>query len=67
MMMASTTYSEENEDHSVVHFLIASFTGVLRAWWDNMLNENEINYIQTSTNEEGEQNAVHRGRNMIIF
>ena len=24
-----------------------------------MLNENERNYIQTSTNEEGEQNAVH--------
>ena len=23
-----------------------------------MLNENEINYIQTSTNEEGEQNAI---------
>ena len=60
MMMASTAYSKENEDHLVVQFLIAGFTGVLRGWWDNMLNENERNYIQTSKNEEREQNAVHR-------
>ena len=58
-MMTSTAYSEENEDHLVVHFLIAGFAGVLRGWWKNMLNENERQYIQTSTNEEGEQNAVH--------
>ena len=27
---------------------------------ENMLNEKERQYIQTSINEEGEQNAVHR-------
>ena len=53
-------YSEENEDHSIVQFLITGFTGVLRGWWKNMLNENERQYIQTSLNEDGEQNAVHR-------
>ena len=48
IMMASTAYSKENEDHLVVQFLIDGFTGVLRGWWENMLTENEIQYIQTS-------------------
>ena len=59
MMMASTAYFEENEDHLVLQFLIVGFTGVLRGWWENMLNENERQCIKTSVNEEGEQNAVH--------
>ena len=60
MMMTSTAYFKENEDNSVVQFLIFSFTGVLRGWRDNMLNGNERNYIQISANEEEEQNVVHR-------
>ena len=56
-MMASIAYFEENEDHSVIQFLIAGFIGVLRGWLDNMLNEN---VIQTSANEKGEQNLVHK-------
>ena len=51
--------SDEDPRYNIVQFLIAGFTGVLRGWWDNILNENERNYIQTSTNEE-EQNAVRR-------
>ena len=30
MLMAETAYSTENEDHEVVEFLLAGFTGVLR-------------------------------------
>ena len=60
MIMASIAYSKENKDHSIVQFLITGFTGVLGGWWDNMLNENERNYIQTSKNEEREQNVAHR-------
>ena len=32
MFMAATAYSTENEDHEVVEFLLAGFTGVLRGW-----------------------------------
>ena len=47
----------ENDDHNAAQLLIS---GTLRSWWDNCLNEEERKFLQTSRNEEEEQNAVHR-------
>ena len=58
--MASTAYLSDGVDHIVVQLIIAGFSGTLRYWWDNCLNDKERFYIQTSVNEEGEQNAVLR-------
>ena len=60
MLMASTAYLTDNDDHNSAQLLIYGFFGTLRSWWDNCLNEDEIKFLQTSTNDEGEQNAVHR-------
>ena len=60
IIMAATAYSTENEDHEVVEFLLAAFTGVLRGWWENSLNDEERKFIKTSINKiTGEQNVVH--------
>ena len=60
MIMASTTYSEDNDDHTIVQYLIAGFTSQLRGWWENMLTNVKKQYIITSSNEMREQNVVHR-------
>ena len=60
MLIAATAYLMENDDHNDTQLLISGFSGTLRSWWDNCLNEEEIKFLQTSTNDEGEQNAVHR-------
>ena len=58
MLMAANAYSTENEDHEVEEFLLARFTGVLRGWWENSLNDKERKFIKTSIKEtRGEQNA----------
>ena len=60
MIMASTTYkSKGNSDHLINVHLIAGFTRQLKGWWDNILIEDEKNYIQTSLDERGNQNSVH--------
>ena len=58
--MASTAYLLNGDDHNAVRVIIAGFTGTLRYWWDNCLNEKERLFIQVSVNDEGEQNAVLR-------
>ena len=60
MTMATTANLTDNDDHNVTQLLISRFSGTLRSWWDNCLNDNERKFLQTSTNDEGEQNAVHR-------
>ena len=60
MLIAATAYLMENDDHNATQLLISGFSGTLRSWWDNCLNEEERKFLQTSTNDEGEQNAVHR-------
>ena len=32
MLMASTTYSTDNDDHTIIQYLIAGFIGQLRGW-----------------------------------
>ena len=60
MLMVVIAYSTKNEDHEVVEFLLAGFIGVLREWWENSLNVEELKFIKTSIKETiGEQNAVH--------
>ena len=59
--MASTTYkSKGNSDHLIYVHLIADFTSQLKGWWDNALTKEEKIYIQTSLDERGNQNSVHR-------
>ena len=60
MIMAATAYLTDNDDHNAAQFLISGFSRTLRSWWDNCLNDSEIKFLQTSKNDEGEQNAVHR-------
>ena len=58
--MAATTYLIDNDDHNAAQLLIYGFFGTLRSWWDNCLNKYEREFLQTSTNDEREQNVVHR-------
>ena len=60
MIMAATGYLTDNDDHSAVQLLISGFSRTLRSWWDNCLNKDEREFLQTSTYDEGEQNVVHR-------
>ena len=60
MLMATTAYLMENEDHGAAQLIVSGFSGTLRYWWDNCLNDDERKFLQTSKNEQGEQNAVHR-------
>ena len=60
MTMAVTAYLTDNDDHNAAQLLISGFFGTLRSWWDNFLNDSEIKFLQTSKNDEGEQNAVNR-------
>ena len=60
MTMAATAYLTDNDDHNAAQLIISGFSGTLRSWWDNYLNKDEREFLQTSTNDEGEQNVVHR-------
>ena len=60
MSMTSTAYLTDGDDHNAVQLILAGFSGTLRYWWDTCLNDKERFYIQTSVNNEGEQNAVLR-------
>ena len=60
MIMASTAYLTDNDDHNAAQLIISGFFGTLRSWWDNCVNKDEREFLETSTNDEGEQNAVHR-------
>ena len=66
MLIATTAYLMENYDHNATQLPISGFSGTLRSWWDNCLNEEERKFLQTSTNDEGEQNAVNRTVYAII-
>ena len=58
--MTSTAYLIDGDDHNVVQLILAGFSGTLKYWWDNCLNDKGRIFIQLSTNDEGEQNAVLR-------
>ena len=60
MTMAATAYLNDNDDHNAAQLLISGFSGTLRSWWDNCLNDSKRKFLQTSKNDEGEQNAVYR-------
>ena len=60
MLIAATAYLIENDDHNVAQLLISGFSRTLRSLWNNCLNKEERKFLQNSTNDEGEQNAVHR-------
>ena len=60
MLMATTAYLTDNDDHNATQLLLSGFSGTLRSWPDNCLNDEEREFLQTSKNDEGEQNAVHR-------
>ena len=58
MMMATTAYLTDNDDYGIAQLLLFRFSGTLKSWWDNCLKERK--FLQTSTNDEREQNVVHR-------
>ena len=60
MLMETTAYLNDNDDHNAAQLLLSGFFGTLKSWWDNCLNDEERKFLQTSTNDEGEQNAIHR-------
>ena len=60
MQMASTAYLTDGDDHNDVQLILAGFSGTLKYWWENFLTDKERFYVQTSLNEEGEQDAVLR-------
>ena len=60
MTMASTAYLTDGDYHNVVQLILAGLSGTLKYWWENCLNDKERFYVQTSVNEEGEQDAVLR-------
>ena len=66
MTMAAIAYLTDNNDHNAAQLLIFGFSGTLRSWWDNCLNDSEIKFLQTRTNDEGEQKAIHRIIYVII-
>ena len=57
MIMAATAYLSDNDDHGAAQLQISRN---LRSWWDNCLTDHERKFLQTSLNEEGEQNVVYR-------
>ena len=60
MIMTSITYkSKGNFDYRICVHLIARFTSQLKGWWDNALTEEEKIFIQTSLDENRNQNWVH--------
>ena len=60
MQMTSTAYLTDGDDHNAVQLILAGFSGTLKSWWENFLNDKEKFYVQKSLNEEGEQDAILR-------
>ena len=58
--MAATAYLTYGDDHNAVQLILAGFSGTLKHWWENFLTDKERFYVQTSLNEEREQDAVLR-------
>ena len=58
MKIAATAYLMEGDDHNAVQLLLIGFTGTLKFWWENFLNDEEKFYVSTSINENGEQDVV---------
>ena len=58
--MASTAYSGDNDDHTIIQYLIAGFTNQLRCWWENLLTDAQSYHIMTSINEMRHENVVHK-------
>ena len=60
ILMASTDYSIDNDDHTIIQYLTAGFTSQLRGWWKKMLIDAHKQHIMTSINELRQQNVVHK-------
>ena len=45
MTMASTTYLTDGDDHNVVQLILVGFSGTLKYWWKNCLNDKERFYV----------------------
>ena len=76
LMFATVCKQNENTDHQVARFIVSGFTGVLKAWWDNILTTAQNNEILGSTRiktdpdtraETTEQDAVYTLVNTIVL
>ncbi|KAG5584786.1 hypothetical protein H5410_045220 [Solanum commersonii] len=63
MLMYSTICkTNKNSDKTIADMIIAGFTGQLKGWWDNYLNQEQRDKVLLAVKQEGEQftqNAVY--------
>ncbi|KAG5585429.1 hypothetical protein H5410_045863, partial [Solanum commersonii] len=54
--------TNKNSDKTIADMIIVGFTGQLKGWWDNYLNQEQRNKVLLAVKQEGEQftqNAVY--------
>ncbi|XP_028107153.1 uncharacterized protein LOC114306167 [Camellia sinensis] len=76
MIMYSTICKQnENDDHEITRFLLNGFTGILKAWWDNIITNTQQIEILTAFKRitdpltgtvQSEQDAVYTFINTIL-
>ncbi|KAG5579689.1 hypothetical protein H5410_050316 [Solanum commersonii] len=63
MLMYSTIYkTNKNSDKIIADMITTGFTGQLKGWWDNYLNQDQRDKVLMAVKQEGEQftqNAVY--------
>jgi len=63
MLMYSTICkTNKNSDKTIVDMITTGFTGQLKGWWDNYLNQDQRDKVLMAVKQEGEQytqNAVY--------
>ena len=59
MLIAYTTYSTKRAtDLQAFDLLTSGFTGILKNWWENYIQEDERNKIRTHTNSQGQPDNI---------
>ena len=59
MLIAYTAYSTKRAtDLQAFDLLSSGFTGILKNWWENYIQEDEHNKIRTHTNSQGQPDNI---------
>ena len=56
MIYATACKNRNNDDKKCALMIISGFTGILRGWWDNYLNESQKNEVLNAVKTEVDQN-----------
>lgn len=59
-------YAWKKNDHQIANCLVTGFTGQLKGWWDNCLNEIERNWILIAQKRENNNQSIVDQKNNII-